>query len=99
MFLAQSTKSKPIAFQAIGFQRKRAEGPIHTSLGRRPRLADMALTRGLKARSTDYGSGLQPLFPAVVIPGALPQADMGRAFGADTSGDFQSQWEPTGFGR
>ena len=28
-----------------------------------------------------------------------PAALEGRTFGADTSGDFQSHWEPTGFSR
>jgi hypothetical protein len=40
---------------------KRAEGPIHTSLGRCPREMVMSIVRGLKARAICfYRSGLQP---------------------------------------
>jgi len=60
--------------------------------------------RGLKARTMDYGAGLQPLILGAPIPGALPQAGMDRAFGAGCvvvrpSGNFQSRLEPTGFSR
>ena len=37
---------EPIAFQAISFERQRAAGPIHTSLGQRPRLSVYRMPEG-----------------------------------------------------
>ena len=44
--LAQSARFKPIAFQAISFERHRAAGPIHTSLGQRPRFSMYRMPEG-----------------------------------------------------
>ena len=89
----------------------RAEGPVNIS-----RVADPAKReatpwewrklshRGLKARPIRWdGASLQPLVMFGRQSWALPQAGMGRAFGAVVgavySGDFQSLANPTGFGQ
>jgi hypothetical protein len=50
------------AASKVRMQEQRAEGPIHTSLGQRPRLEGIPIIRGLKARPmVDYRAGFQPL--------------------------------------
>ena len=79
----------------------RANGPIHTSLGRSPRCRATQF-RGLKARHITLVSwqiyrAFSPLSIFGRQPGALPQAGMKRAVGAYESALYQSRGWTTRF--
>lgn len=68
----------------------RANGPNYNSLGQRPRIGSSSKRANgpryrqmLRVRALEVlGRAFSPRAPVCVVPGALPQAVMGRAFGA-----------------